>query len=989
MASGIGNVVPLEDVLQEIGGVYERIAGLVNAGGELSPGSLAKISERYFREKYGGKMGQRKMIHFVHGVQAHSRMCARIRWFGIFFGYLKAQMYDVEVSQDMLMNGLVMTCKLLCEAYDGHQNIKMNFSQKLATISKDKISTKVKSLFPNSPELDLQTKSSSNGNISLDYCLDAVIGNYYGMLDATKSAASLLASDEDLRKAATSIQSSWRGKQAKRKMEEKRNRRKEENDAAAKIQAIYRGKASREEVKKKRRSIVSGNTASYETEQLTTALKRQEKYLREELGKVETERKRWQKAFSKMESKYRATKKRKDEYKTECSVLQEVLEAAQEKITELETDNAARPRSESIMIAEESELVQDLKNQLLEKEVQIRELERSLAGSRASSKWSRAALTSRERKTSEKLEQSHMKVKDISEDLEVRVRRLQVELSKERNENSALRQKREEQERMRMWMESSAETSNMRITELEKNEFDCRSKLNIEIKKVQASNRQNNHIRAQFKAFWYYSVWRFLWIVALKERDIKKLTTSNIWLEQELKQTNIQLSEHKLILKDTKEQLNIVEEDAEKLKFRLCQSEQENSMLRDDIQTRIQEVSGLNDDINKLSQAILALNEQIKDLIKERNILKENVIAADEKVKRHLSREEFALIRLRASEVRRLEIERSFGFLARPSNDTASKIVDLSRSLTRKEINSIGGKELDPIQSTANATYYRELHLCRTKAGKGQFNRSNALAGGKSVMHSLSLPLLNASGTVDMALPKGAIIVCVMCDERTVREIWETCRPLNVIQILSMNAALAYFKKPVENVAMLPNMVIGDIHLSTADGQGFLGYLKSLRIPLVLIGTKSQEKNAKLFNAVDFVRKPANPICLRRAFNTAMHSQPRSRKYALEGLESTMGTHHLRTVNALQNDAPKRLSKLKKKPQGLLITKQQGASPTPVLQSEDEQPAVDHGGYGRWETTAEGVQKPVPAEVITFFTPIRKHPMPITATTERHNILNF
>ena len=130
----------------------------------------------------------------------------------------------------------------------------------------------------------------------------------------------------------------------------------------------------------------------------------------------------------------------------------------------------------------------------------------------------------------------------------------------------------------------------------------------------------------------------------------------------------------------------------------------------------------------------------------------------------------------------------------------------------------------------------------------------------------------------------GPVIASVTCSSKDVRTFWETLHPKHVIELNSIQSALAYFAKPVDSVLNLPNMVIGDIHLSTSAGQSLVSYLGILKIPYVLIGTRGHAAKAQLYGAIDFVYKPVNAFRLKHAFNLAMNKLPRSRKYAIQDM---------------------------------------------------------------------------------------------------------
>ena len=74
---------------------------------------LGKIVEKYFKSTYGTTKGQRVHIHFVHGIQTHNRMAARIRWFGIFANFLNPEMFQVQTNAQQIVEGVKLTCNVV------------------------------------------------------------------------------------------------------------------------------------------------------------------------------------------------------------------------------------------------------------------------------------------------------------------------------------------------------------------------------------------------------------------------------------------------------------------------------------------------------------------------------------------------------------------------------------------------------------------------------------------------------------------------------------------------------------------------------------------------------------------------------------------------------------------------------------------------------------------------------------------------------------
>ena len=169
----------------------------------------------------------------------------------------------------------------------------------------------------------------------------------------------------------------------------------------------------------------------------------------------------------------------------------------------------------------------------------------------------------------------------------------------------------------------------------------------------------------------------------------------------------------------------------------------------------------------------------------------------------------------------------------------------------------MGGKSWTT--STAAAKIARDQYNKKIMKNKTQPISTNMLTMGRSTMSlrlSQSLPSLLLRKTDDTTSPynriadgakEGPIIASVTCTRKDVRTFWETLRPKHVIELHSIKGALEYFAKPVENVLNLPNIVIGDIHLSTSACQSLLSYLGILKIPYVLIGTRGHAAKAQLY----------------------------------------------------------------------------------------------------------------------------------------------
>merc|ERR1711871_813229 len=117
------------------------------------------------------------------------------------------------------------------------------------------------------------------------------------------------------------------------------------------------------------------------------SLRRNEKSLKEEFKKSEKERRRWQKAFSKMEGKYRSAKRDKKRFEADAETLQSRVNLQIEQIIDLERrllNSSEAPRQDSA----NTDRIQRLEDDIRTKDLLIHDLERQLAGSRASSRWS-------------------------------------------------------------------------------------------------------------------------------------------------------------------------------------------------------------------------------------------------------------------------------------------------------------------------------------------------------------------------------------------------------------------------------------------------------------------------------------------------------------------------------------------------------------------------------------------------------------------------
>eukprot|EP00945_MAST-04E_sp_MAST-4E-sp1_P001439 g1439.t1 len=899
-------IASVEECLSDIGGIYEKVGRLLESGGDLSVTSFPKIVEKYFKSTYGTTKGQRVHIHFVHGIQTHNRMAARIRWFGIFANFLNPEMFQVQTNAQQIVEGVKLTCNVV-NTLCGGENLRSYFVSKAPQVSSAQLLNAMDRFLPDAEGKHVDIFSvkgdSSSDNISLDKAMDGILGTFFGLfekgIDPNKAAAAIEASTEELKNAAVCIQSSWRGRKSRKQLLARRAQRAEENKAASKIQASWRGRQGRKEVKEKKENRRLGKSASYEAEKVARSLKRQAKQLKENIDKIEKERKRWQKAFSKMEAKYRATKKAMKEYKSDADDLQAELNKSRLYAEEMEqklsgVDNGGPFAGNND--ADESSVNRDLRNQIIERDLQIKDLERQLAGSRASSRWSAGRAKATKMVSEIKLEKAHKKVAELSEDLETRVRRLQAELYQVRNQNTDLTRKNEECERLKMWMENDLRANNAIVEEAETKLKTVEQELINKTSRVKTLEETNNVQTNWIRSLWLYGVWRTAWVYLYKNKLYLRERTIRAQTEKESKKSSIAYEQLKLILNDVQTQLAAKGNACSAVQSKLESSDRENQILRMKLSDRVYEIDGLNKDVSKLNATILNLNEKISNMIENMENQKQRLVVADKNVEMHQKREEFALIRLRASELRRMEIEKSFGFLAKPSNSVASEIVNLSRALSSIENKSLGGKELDPESSTIVARSVRHRSKLSKRRALGQSGRTTALLKGKAT-HSASLPLLKTRGidhpntstsgllVVEDSQPKGATIFCINCDDRTIRSLWETCRPFNVIEISSVDSAMKYFMKPVDNMSTLPNVLFGDIHPNTAQGQALLGYIRHLQIPYVLVGTRNQKKSAENCGAVDFVAKPAHDSNLRAAFNSAMQVLPRSRKFALQGLE--------------------------------------------------------------------------------------------------------
>ena len=71
------------------------------------------------------------------------------------------------------------------------------------------------------------------------------------------------------------------------------------------------------------------------------------------------------------------------------------------------------------------------------------------------------------------------------------------------------------------------------------------------------------------------------------------------------------------------------------------------------------------------------------------------------------------------------------------------------------------------------------------------------------------------------------MIASVTCSSKDVRT-FETLHPKHVIELNSIQS-IGIFCQTVDSVLNLPNMAVGDIHLSTSAGQSLVSYLGILK----------------------------------------------------------------------------------------------------------------------------------------------------------------
>ena len=120
-------------------------------------------------------------------------------------------------------------------------------------------------------------------------------------------------------------------------------------------------------------------------------------------------------------------------------------------------------------------------------------------------------------------------------------------------------------------------------------------------------------------------------------------------------------------------------------------------VVLEDLKDRVEEVASLNSEISQFNKEVETINKKNADLVATIQDQHLQLQYADEQMAQCRASQEFALIRLKASEIRRMEIEGSFGILARPSNQVAKEIVHLSRQHPGAPY--IGRKELDHLYS--------------------------------------------------------------------------------------------------------------------------------------------------------------------------------------------------------------------------------------------------------------------------------------------------
>jgi len=905
----------VEEVLDDIGYIYQHIitngslsTALVSSSSSAAEIKLmSKIVDKYFCQKYGVRVGQRRAIRIVHGVQQHARMSSRIRWFGILTGFLDAKLYQVDLNDNnaSIVSALNITCTLLQTLITPTTNIGNTFKEKNPTINGNILMQKAKDLLPKDKDgdravLDLVHNTSTNGKVPIESMLDAILGSYFGLyrkgLDPKKAAASVEATTEELTKAATCIQSSWRGKKSRKQLIAQREKRHNENKAATKIQATWRGKQSRKEIKK-------GVTTKIDhQDRLIQSLKRSEKKMKTDLERANKERKRWQKAFSKMESKYRSTKRDRKRFEVEAEDLQTRLNVHIKQINDLETElERLKGNGES---ATDAEKVTELEKVLADKEIVIHDLERQLAGSRASSRWSGTKSIAAQLIAGKKIEDSNKKAKQLEEDLVARVRRLEVELCEEKKKNGLLHKDLEEKIRLQMWLENEQGKTREESKKMEGSLAEANASLSsMKTEKIRL-NLQIDQLKTYVRSIWLYGIFRFHYASLQHKKFIKK-TKKQIHVDSN-KINNLEKAKVDLnaLVCEIRNDLSNEVEKTRTLSRELNDANDAQESTTKRLHERIEEVELLNKEVNRFNKEVEDINKKNTNLVETIKDQHLQLQYADERMAKYKQSEEFALIRLKASEMRRMEIEGSFGILARPSNQVANEIMNLSRSLTAKERRSLGGKELNPVTSTVAGVIARERYEHKLYNNQCQSVKTEMLASGQTVANfktTKSLPSLlpnTASITLNRsvsiysngydsskAAKDGPVIAAVTCSSQNVRTFWETLRPKHVIELNSVKSALAYFAKPVESVANLPNVVIGEIHLSTTIGQSLLSYLNVLSLPFVLIGTRGHAAKAQLYGATDFVYKPVNAFRLKEAFNLAMNKLARSRKFAIQDIE--------------------------------------------------------------------------------------------------------
>ena len=143
-----------------------------------------------------------------------------------------------------------------------------------------------------------------------------------------------------------------------------------------------------------------------------------------------------------MESKYRSTKRDRKRFEAEAEDLQARLNVHIKQIADLEAkleqlkqhdNNNNSNNNESDEGIHVKQQLKQLENELKEKLLTITDLERQLAGSRASSRWAGSKSKATQLIAGKKLEDTmNNKVKKLEEDLEAQIHQLQAQLSEAR-----------------------------------------------------------------------------------------------------------------------------------------------------------------------------------------------------------------------------------------------------------------------------------------------------------------------------------------------------------------------------------------------------------------------------------------------------------------------------------------------------------------------------------------------------------------------------